>query len=106
VSNPPGEVQTAWFTDPTTLAWDTAAGATTYNVYRGQDIDLPKLATGETDSCLHGTSSGSSLGSITVTPSQSRFDWWLVRASNSAGEGPAGSSTQGPRLQEPSGVCP
>ena len=39
-------------------------------------------------------------------PSSGAFTWWLVRASNSGGTGPAGNGTAGPRLQDSSGACP
>src|SRR6185503_4445766 len=47
VASPPPEVLNLNFTDPVSASWSSAAGATSYNLYRGSDFELPKLYTSD-----------------------------------------------------------
>ena len=86
--------------------WEAVPGATFYDVYRGEPSGLPDLLDPGLDSCRRlattGTVTGSSLGE---TPPEGSFYWYLVRAANGAGEGPAGDATAGPGSQD-TGDCP
>jgi subtilisin-like proprotein convertase family protein len=89
------------------LTWDSVPGATFYNTYRGSPSGLPLLLNGAVESCLRTTSVATTTGSVLgeIPPSNS-FYWYLVRAANGAGQGPAGNATAGPRSQESTGSCP
>jgi hypothetical protein len=104
----PPEVTNLRFSSKTSATWDSAAGATNYNFYRGVSIDLPKLYTAVTDSCVRVSTGSTSAASLTDVPASgsAAYFWWLVRASNASGLGPAGSGTAGPRVHDSSGVCP
>src|SRR6185436_3089272 len=89
------------------LQWETVAGATFYNVYRGGPADLPSLLTPATDSCRRTVTTATVTGNVLgETPPTDSFYWYLVRAANGAGEGPAGNASAGPRLQDVTGDCP
>jgi hypothetical protein len=89
------------------LQWDSIPGAAFYNVYRGVPSDLPNLLSAAPDSCLRTTTTTTATGDIlTEVPPDESFFWYLVRAGNGAGEGPAGDATAGPRIQDSSGQCP
>jgi subtilisin-like proprotein convertase family protein len=89
------------------LEWEPIAGATFYNVYRGAPADLPSLLTSVADSCRRTATNATVTGNVlTETPPDGSFYWYLVRAANGAGEGPAGDATAGPRSQESTGDCP
>jgi subtilisin-like proprotein convertase family protein len=103
---PPGEVQQLLFGDPVSASWTPVSGATGYNLYRGADFELPKLVTNEGDSCLRVSTAATSATGLLDVPGTGGFDWWLVRASNAFGEGPAGAGSAGQRLHEPTGICP
>ena len=91
----------------TSLQWESIAGATFYNVYRGAGPDLPNLLNPAADSCLRATTVAATTGNVLAElPSAGSLYWYLVRAANGAGEGPAGNATAGARSQESSGVCP
>jgi subtilisin-like proprotein convertase family protein len=104
---PTGEpVQQLWV-GQTGQQWEGIAGATSYNLYRGVPADLPQLLTAAADSCLRLTTSGPSTGAVlTETPTPGSFYWYLVRAANTVGEGPAGAATAGPRVHNSAGTCP
>ena len=107
--DPPGEVPSPslrWDETKQALAWDPVAGATSYRIYRGAGSDLPNLHDDTPDSCLRSTEAAESAGGLVDVPSESSFEWWLVRAVNAAGEGPAGDGTAGPRVQDSTGACP
>jgi hypothetical protein len=89
------------------LEWAAAPGAVTYHVARGERADLPKLLDGSVDSCLRLSVADLFTGPVlTETPDLGDFSWFLVRAENANGMGPAGNATAGPRTQDPSGDCP
>jgi len=91
----------------TSMQWESIPGAAFYNVYRGARPDLPNLLTGAVDSCKRLTTGSTATGSaVTETPAPGALLWYLVRAANAAGEGPAGNATAGPRMQNSSGGCP
>jgi hypothetical protein len=109
VAKPPGEVISLnWSAgSKTTLEWNAVADAVTYNVYRGDDADLPKLLDSDVDSCLRLSTANLDSGPVlTEEPSAGEFHWYLVRAENAIGLGLPGSATAGPRIHDPSGMCP
>ena len=103
VPTPPGPVGTITWDDKSTLSWSPVALATNYNVYRGTCSDLAKLHTIDVDSCQRATTPSTSASGL-VEDVGCMF--WLVRAQNGAGEGPAGSGTAGTYIHDSSGVCP
>ncbi len=103
---PPGEVARMLFSAKDTAEWTAAILATEYRVYRGTDIDMPKVLTVDVDSCQHTTTAALTTSGIVEDPATGSFWWWLVRAANTAGVGPAGLATAGPRIHDSSGVCP
>lgn len=91
----------------TNVNWTSVSGSTGYNVYRGAASDLPKLLNSNVDSCRRATTATTSTGSVlTETPSPGTFYWYIARAENAGGEGTAGNTTSGPRVQNSSGNCP
>ncbi len=102
----PGEVARMDFTAKNAASWTSTARASEYRVYRGADIELPKLMTADVESCLRATTAGLSMSGIAEEPASGSFLWWLVRAANLAGEGTAGSATAGPRIHDSGGNCP
>jgi subtilisin-like proprotein convertase family protein len=91
----------------TSIAWETIAGASFYDLYRGALADLPNLLGPAADSCRRLVTTANVTGSvISEVPPAGSFYWYLVRAANGAGEGPAGNATSAPRSQESAGVCP
>jgi hypothetical protein len=90
-----------------TLAWSTEPNTMTYRVYRGVPQDLRKLLDSRVDSCLRISTSASTTGPVLdEVPAPRTFYWYLVRGESSAGLGPAGNATAGPRIQDSSGDCP
>src|SRR6185295_1085125 len=77
VAPPPGEVAHLQFDTPTSASWSTVSGATSYNLYRGDDFDLPKLFTNQTDSCLRTSTGAVTGGGLIETPSGGAFNWYL-----------------------------
>ena len=95
------------WTSRTAQQWESIAGAAFYNVYRGQADDLAGLLTPSPESCLRLTTTATTTGNVLAeNPPLGAAYWYLVRAANSAGEGPAGSATAGPRQQSSTGNCP
>jgi subtilisin-like proprotein convertase family protein len=91
----------------TSLAWEPIAGASFYDLYRGGLADLPNLLNAVAESCRRTVTTGTSTGNVLgETPPVGSIYWYLVRAANGAGEGPAGNATAGPRSQESAGDCP
>jgi hypothetical protein len=93
----------------TELSWPAAAGAAEYRVLRGGVADLANLLDSDPDSCERTLVAGTSTGPVlTEDPvaEPGRFYWYLVVGRNGALEGPAGSASAGPRVVNPSGVCP
>src|SRR5262249_46607253 len=86
----PAEVPLLVFGDRQSLGWGSVPTATSYTVYRGVDLDLPSLLTSALDSCARDTTPGTSVADLTETPAPGAFLWWIVRAANANGEGPAG----------------
>lgn len=87
--------------------WEAIPGATHYRVYRGVAGDLPALLTPAVDSCLRLSPGTNATGAVlTESPVPGNVYWYLVRAANGGGEGPAGSATSGPRQVNSSGPCP
>jgi subtilisin-like proprotein convertase family protein len=90
-----------------TLFWDPVPDATSYRIYQGSEATLAALLTPAEDSCLAVTTLVAGTGPLLAgVPAPGGLDWYLVRAANAAGEGPAGSGTAGPRDQGSSGPCP
>jgi len=59
------------------------------------------------DSCRELTTIDPASGeSLSAIPAPGEMYWYLVRAGTAGGEGPAGDSTWGPRVQDSGGVCP
>ncbi len=105
----PGEVPSlSWIgASRDRLDWTAASNATTYYLYRGADFELPKLLDASNDSCERVSSAGLSSGSVLAeSPASDTFYWYLVRANNAAGFGPAGNATAGARIVNDTGVCP
>jgi hypothetical protein len=105
----PGEVASlSWAAgEKTTLLWSAAVAAETYDLYRGDGTDLPKLLDDEIDSCLALQTPNLDSGPVlTDVPAEGSFHWYLVRGENSIGLGLLGSGTLGPRILDPSGACP
>jgi CSLREA domain-containing protein len=87
------------------LQWPVLTGSSSYAVYRGTAGDLPSLVNANTDSCLSWSGVGNSTVSITDTPPPGSLYWYIVRPINSCGEGSAGSTSEGPRIQNSTGPC-
>jgi len=101
-----GTAQT--WTDKTSMTWPAVSGATGYKVYRGILGDLPKLQDSQTDSCDKTVDVPNRTATANEDPTTGvvgRCYWYLVTASNSAGEGTAGSATAWPRVVNSSGSC-
>ncbi len=107
---PPGEVSPITWSSKTSAAWTSVPAAASYHLYRGARADLPALTSAAVDSCRRATGAGLSATGLAETPSAGSFSWWLVRAENAAGQGPAGSArlsqVSTPRSQDSSGACP
>jgi len=105
----PGTVDELWWAPGSVagLEWTPAAGAAFYNVYRGTAADLPHLVDDVVDSCRELTTLETASGELmSAVPAPGDVYWYLVRAGTAGGEGPAGDSSQGPRIQDSGGVCP
>jgi hypothetical protein len=92
--------------DRVSLSWSSIPSIADYIVYRGVGIDVAKLATNEPDSCARLATAVTQATGLAETPAPGTWTWWLVRASNSSGLGPAGAASSGPRLHDPTGACP
>jgi len=80
-----------------------------YRLYRGTLADLPALVTSAADACVRLEGSGASTGPVlNETPEAvaGRLYWYLVNGVNGSQEGPAGNATTGPRIVNPTGLCP
>lgn len=88
------------------LSWSSAAGATSYELYRGTSDALPDLRTPAADSCTRASTSATAFDGLTERPAAGTFTWWLVRGVNGAGQGPIGTGSGGPRFQNSNGSCP
>jgi hypothetical protein len=108
VSAPTQEPGTlSWDSTKSALSWAAVAGSTFYNVYRGAEADLASLLNPSIDSCRRLSVTTISTGVVlTEVPPSDTFYWYLIRAANGGGEGPAGNATAGPRIQDSSGACP
>jgi len=88
------------------LGWSAVADTASYNVYRGAPADLSGLSDGTIDSCTVGSFVATTTGSmIDSDPATGSLYWFLVTASNLAGEGGAGSGSSGPRIVDSQGAC-
>lgn len=106
VTTPATEPTLTW-ANKTNAQWTSTAGTSWYNLYRGVPSDLPLLLNPSNDSCKRFTGSATNTGNIiTEDPAPGSFYWFIVRAANPAGEGPAGNATSGPRTHNSSGSCP
>jgi subtilisin-like proprotein convertase family protein len=91
----------------TSLTWESIPGASFYDTFRGGRSDLPSLLGPAADSCLRASTISNTTGNVlTEVPPAGEFYWYLVRAGNGGGLGPAGAATAGPRSQDSSGACP
>lgn len=106
VTTTPSEVLHLDWGSRTSALWTTAAGASSYTLYRGVGADLPELFSAATDSCARLTTTSTTAGGFTENPPPGTFYWWIVRAANSFGLGTAGSGTAGARTHDSSGGCP
>ncbi len=98
VAAPTAEVPGLRFVDATGLAWDSAPGAATYNVYRGGIpglVDADANGAAETyGACLQ---NGITLtaASDPATPPIDQAFFYLVTAANAGGDGPFGFASNG-----------
>jgi subtilisin-like proprotein convertase family protein len=100
-------VTVSWNAGKTSLAWESIFGATFYDTFRGARAGLPGLLGPSADSCLRVSTIPTTTGSVlTEMPPTGELYWYLVRAGNGGGLGPAGSATAGPRSQDSTGACP
>jgi subtilisin-like proprotein convertase family protein len=107
ISAPTGEALGQAWTDKVGQAWQPAPNSSFYRLYRGTETTLPDLVTTAPDACLRLITTETSTGSVlTETPAAGGTFWYLVRAANPAGEGPAGDASAGPRQQQSTGACP
>jgi subtilisin-like proprotein convertase family protein len=110
-SPPPGEVPNLRWPDRTTLVWDAAVSASSYNLFRGDRSDLPALLDHAIDSCPRGTTFQQQFTGLAETPVPGAFFWYLVRGHNAQGDGPPGFDRNGglelARIEDPGGgFCP
>jgi hypothetical protein len=108
---PPGEVQNILWGNASTLTWDAAVSATSYNLYRGDPSQLSALTGSSIDSCPRATTLTQQVAGLSEVPALGSWYWYLVRGHNAEGDGPAGFSwiaSQSPaRIHDSSGVaCP
>ena len=107
VSAPTGEPLGQVWTDKLGQAWQPVPNTSFYRLYRGTGTTLPDLVTIAPDACLRLVTTETSTGPVLAeTPAAGGILWYLVRAANPAGDGPAGDATSGPRQQQSSGTCP
>jgi hypothetical protein len=111
---PPAEVDPGdtpataqYWPDKDTPSWHAAADATSYTLYRGVLGDLPDLLTASIDSCMlySGTGLWATDTADPLTVPGNMF-WYLVSATNAAGEGTLGNATAGPRIVNANPTCP
>jgi len=99
-----GTAQT--WTDKTTHTWPSNPQATGYKVVLGTPAQLPNLLNASTDSCVKWTGVGTNC-TLSDTPAEGSFYWYLVIGTNGAGDGSPGNATAGPRvLNSTTGTCP
>jgi hypothetical protein len=108
VAAPVAEPELTWTLGSlASLDWTPGAGAAFYNLYRGTPADLVALTDASADSCLRATTAEPTTGeTLSELPPDGSFYWYLVRAGNAGGEGPAGDTSAGPRVQDSQGACP
>ncbi len=107
LSAPTGEPSSLGWSGKSALQWEAISGASFYNIYRGAGADLPSLLTAAPDSCLRAVTTATTTGATQgEMPPSGSFYWYLVRAANGAGQGPAGNATAGPRSLDSTGACP
>jgi hypothetical protein len=98
------------FADKVAVFWDAGPNATSYNIFRGDAVQLPALLDHGVDSCLRATTLTQQVTGLAETPALGTFYWYLVRGNNAQGEGPSGFERFGPqvvaRIEDSSGVCP
>jgi hypothetical protein len=102
----PGTAQT--WSGKETMNWPANPLALTYNLYRGIKGDLLNLLlTGTPNACTRYQGTAASATGLLDDASlvTGGFYWYLVTASNAAGEGPAGNATAGPRTVNSTGAC-
>ena len=98
---PPMPDKILWTTDKK-IQWDPVAAATSYRVYRGEDLSAPQLRTPATDSCLRATTVATDTGEIlTEVPPNGSYLWYLV---NSV-DGFAQESADPTRILDSAGDC-
>jgi hypothetical protein len=95
-----------WWDATDILSWNAAPGASTYDLYRGSQSDLPRITDSQDDSCGRGTTAHLSMAGLNEVPPAETFYWWIVRARNAAGAGPAGGGSSGPWIHDSMGPCP
>jgi subtilisin-like proprotein convertase family protein len=89
------------------LEWSPATYGSFYQVYRGVPPDLPYLMDESVDSCRRLTTTAVTTGEVlSEMPQVGSFYWYLVRAGNGGGEGPAGDTSSSPRIQNGTDECP
>jgi subtilisin-like proprotein convertase family protein len=90
---PPDRVIDLRFTDATTIVWQpTPPDPMSYLVFRGDPPSLPNLLDCSADSILRGAPVAPLLAGVAETPAPGQFYWYLARAQNAAGVGPAGDA--------------
>ncbi|MCI0658850.1 MAG: hypothetical protein L0170_17500, partial [Acidobacteria bacterium] len=107
--NRPGEVLNLNWTagSTTSLEWSPVAGASTYALFRGTQVELLNLAHEGVDSCFRAETAGTTTGagSLAEIPAIGSLQWYVARAANGAGDGPAGNASSGPRVHDSAVVC-
>ncbi len=93
-----------WSEDKSTQSWPLEATGTGYKLYRGILEDLQYLLTADNDSCIRYEGGNTSIELSTDDPQAlpGRLYWYLVTATNGAGEGPSGNG----RIVNSPGNCP
>ena len=99
---PPGELQNARFTAPTTLVWDTIPNSPSYDVLRGDLAALPVGPGGGDESCFNDLLTA--VLNDPTPPSPGSGFWYVVRGSNTCGVG--GYGTQHNLTPRTSTTCP
>jgi subtilisin-like proprotein convertase family protein len=110
-SPPPGEVPNLRWADRTTLVWDAAVSASSYELFRGNPSQLPALLDPTADSCQRGITLEQSMPGQTEAPAPGSFYWYVVRGHNAHGDGSPGFDRivgqELARLQDVTGgACP
>ena len=100
--NPPGELQNARFTAPTTFVWDTIPNGPTYDVLRGELAALPIGPGGGDETCFNDLLTA--VLNDPAPPSPGTGFWYVVRGANACGIG--GYGTQHDLTPRTSTTCP